>query len=106
MNVDVLKAGHHGSCNGISTRLLDLTTPTYVTMGVSSTNTYGHVHTQTKTLLSGRSIPWYRTDENGRITITSPGTVGGGYTTSYVRGSASMNGSADATSADSSCNSL
>jgi competence protein ComEC len=106
INVDVLKADHHGSCNGISTRLLDLTTPTYVTMGVSSTNTYGHVHNQTKTLLSGRSIPWYRTDENGRITITSPGTVGGGYTTSYVRGSASMSGSADATSADSSCNSL
>lgn len=106
MNVDVLKADHHGSCNGITSRLLDLLTPTYVTMGVSSTNTYHHVHTQTKTLLSAKSIPWYRTDENGRITFTSPGTVGGGYTLSYSRGSASMSGSADAASSDTSCNSL
>jgi beta-lactamase superfamily II metal-dependent hydrolase len=106
MNVDVLKADHHGSCNGITSRLLDLLTPTYVTMGVSSTNTYHHVHTQTKTLLSGRSIPWYRTDENGQITFTSSGTPGGGYSVSIVRGSASMNGTADAASTDTSCNSL
>lgn len=106
MDVTVLKADHHGSCNGITSRLLDLTTPAFLTMGVSSTNTYGHIHTQTKTLLTNRSIPWYRTDENGRITITTPGTVGGGYTLSYARGSASMNGSADATSSDTSCNSL
>ncbi|HEX8907356.1 MAG TPA: lamin tail domain-containing protein [Longimicrobiaceae bacterium] len=106
MNVDVLKADHHGSCNGITSRLLDLLTPTYVTMGVSSTNTYHHVHTQTKTLLSSRSIPWYRTDENGQITFTTPGTVGGGYSVSFVRGSASMNGTADAASSDTSCNNL
>jgi len=106
MNVDVLKADHHGSCNGITSRLLDLLTPTYVTMGVSSTNTYHHVHTQTKDLLSGRSIPWYRTDENGQITFTSPGTPGGGYSVSIVRGSASMNGSADAASSDSTCDNL
>ena len=106
MDVTVLKADHHGSCNGISSRLLDLTTPSYVTMGVSATNTYGHIHSQTKTLLSSRSVPWYRTDENGRITFTTPGTVGGGYTVSVARGSLSMNGSADATSADTGCNNL
>ncbi|HEU0053659.1 MAG TPA: lamin tail domain-containing protein [Longimicrobium sp.] len=106
MNVNVLKADHHGSCNGISTRLLNLTTPDYVFMGVSSTNTYGHVHNQTKTLLSGLSIPWLRTDENGRITFTTPGTVGGGYSVSYATGSASENGSADATSVDADCASL
>lgn len=106
MNVDVLKAGHHGSCNGITSRLLDLLTPTYVTMGVSSTNTYGHVHEQTKDLLSGRSIPWYRTDENGRITITTPGTVGGGYTLTAATGSASMDGDADAVSASAECDDL
>ncbi|HEX6749217.1 MAG TPA: lamin tail domain-containing protein [Longimicrobium sp.] len=106
MNVDVLKADHHGSCNGITSRLLDLLTPTYVTMGVSSTNTYHHVHTQTKTLLTSRSIPWYRTDENGQITFTSSGAPGGGYSVSISRGSASMSGSADAASSDTSCNSL
>jgi competence protein ComEC len=96
--LDVLKAGHHGSCNGISSHLLDLLTPSYVTMGVSSTNSYGHVHTQTKDLLAGRSIPWYRTDENGRVTFTTPGMPGGGYSVSYARGSASMDGNADVTS--------
>jgi len=106
MNVDVLKSGHHGSCNGITSRLLDLLTPSYVTMGVSSTNTYGHVHTQTKDLLAGRSIPWYRTDENGRITFTTPGTVAGGYSVSYARGSASMDGAADVTSPQLECVSL
>ncbi|HEU0012885.1 MAG TPA: lamin tail domain-containing protein [Longimicrobium sp.] len=106
MNVDVLKANHHGSCNGISSHFLDLTTPGYVTMGVSSSNTYSHVHTQTKTLLSSRSIPWYRTDENGRLTLTTPGTVGGGYTVSYTRGSASMSGASDAASVAAECASL
>lgn len=103
MDVDVLKADHHGSCNGINTRLLTLTSPDYITMGVSSTNTYKHVHTQTKTLLSGLSIPWLRTDENGRITFTSPGTVGGGYSVSYSAGTPSMGGDADATSLDADC---
>ena len=106
MDVDVLKANHHGSCNGINSRFLDLLTPAVVTMGVSSTNGYGHVHTQTKDLLSGRSIPWYRTDENGRITITSPGTVGGGYSVAVVQGSASMDGDADVTSPQLACTGL
>jgi beta-lactamase superfamily II metal-dependent hydrolase len=106
MNVTVLKANHHGSCNGINTRLLTLTTPDYVTMGVSSTNTYKHVHAQTKTLLSGLSIPWLRTDENGRITFTSPGTIGGGYSVSYSTGSPSMSGDADDASLDADCTHL
>lgn len=106
INVDVLKAGHHGSCNGISSRLLDMTTPSYVTMGVGSSNTYGHVHTQTTGLLSGRSIPWLRTDENGRITFTSPGTASGGYSVAYERGSSSMYGDSDAASLDDDCDNL
>jgi beta-lactamase superfamily II metal-dependent hydrolase len=104
--VDVVKGNHHGSCNGIDSRFLDLTTPSWITFGVSSTNGYEHVHTQTKTLLSGRSIPWYRTDENGRITFTSPGTPGGGYSVSVESGVASMDGDADATSPQPACASL
>jgi beta-lactamase superfamily II metal-dependent hydrolase len=106
MNVDVVKGNHHGSCNGISSRFLDLTTPTWITFGVSATNGYHHVHNQTKTLLSGRSIPWYRSDGNGRITFTTPGTPGGGYSVSVEKGTASMNGAADETSSQTECNSL
>jgi hypothetical protein len=48
----------------------------------------------------------YRTDTNGRITITSPGTIGGGYTVSVQQGSASMSGLADGTSLDAECANL
>jgi beta-lactamase superfamily II metal-dependent hydrolase len=106
MNVDVVKGNHHGSCNGISSRFLDLTSPSWITFGVSATNGYHHVHTQTKTLLSGRSIPWYRSDGNGRITFTTPGTPGGGYTVAVEKGTASMNGLADETSSQAECASL
>lgn len=106
MNVDVVKGNHHGSCNGISSRFLDLTSPSWMTFGVSATNGYHHVHTQTKDLLSARSIPWYRSDGNGRITFTSPGTPGGGYSVSVEKGSASMSGAADETSSQSGCTNL
>lgn len=106
MNVDVVKGNHHGSCNGVSSRFLDLTSPSWITFGVSATNGYHHVHTQTKTLLTGRSIPWYRSDGNGRITFSTPGTPAGGYTVSVEKGTASMNGAGDATSSQTECNSL
>ncbi|WP_420130086.1 lamin tail domain-containing protein [Longimicrobium sp.] len=106
MNVDVVKGNHHGSCNGISSRFLDLTSPSWITFGVSATNGYHHVHTQTKDLLTARSIPWYRSDGNGRITFSTPGTAGGGYTVSVEKGTASMSGAADATSSQTECNSL
>ena len=106
MNVNVLKGNHHGSCNGINSRFLDLTSPDFITFGVSATNGYHHVHTQTKTLLAARSIPWYRSDGNGRITFSTPGTAGGGYTATVERGTASMHGTADETSSQTECNSL
>ncbi|HEX5727069.1 MAG TPA: lamin tail domain-containing protein [Longimicrobiaceae bacterium] len=106
MDVDVLKGNHHGSCNGVDSRFLDLTSPDYVTFGVSATNGYHHVHTQTKELLDSYSIPWYRSDENGRITFTTPGTPGGGYSVTVEGGTTSMDGDADETSSQSACNDL
>lgn len=106
MNVNVVKGNHHGSCNGINSRFLDLTTPDYITFGVSATNGYHHVHTQTKDLLTARSVPWYRSDGNGRITFSTPGTSGGGYTASVERGTTSMHGAADETSSQTACNNL
>jgi beta-lactamase superfamily II metal-dependent hydrolase len=106
MNVDVVKGNHHGSCNGITSRFLDVTTPSWITFGVSATNGYHHVHTQTKDLLTARSVPWYRSDENGRITFTTPGTPGGGYQVAVETGVASMNGDADDTSSQAECANL
>ena len=106
MNVDVLKADHHGSCNGVTSAYVDAMSPTWVTASVSSTNTYGHMHTQTKQLLQSLGRPWYRTDTNGTITFRSPGTAGGGFTAAVLRGTASMSGSGDGTSGQASCNPL
>ena len=38
------------------------------------------MHAQAKATYARHGIPWYRTDQNGTITIRSPGTPGGGYT--------------------------
>jgi beta-lactamase superfamily II metal-dependent hydrolase len=106
MNVNVLKGNHHGSCNGVTSRFLDLTTPEWVTFGASATNSYGHVHEQTKTLFSGRGIPWYRSDQNGRITFWTPGTPGGGYTVSVEKGVPNMSGPGDGVSSQAICQNL
>lgn len=106
MKVNVLKADHHGSCNGVRSRYVDLLNPDWVTFSVGATNTYGHVHNQTKTLFTQYAKPWYRTDNNGTITFRSPGTAGGGYTVSVAKGSASSSGSTDKTSSQTACSSL
>lgn len=106
MRVNVLKADHHGSCNGVTSRYADLTSPEWVTFSLGASNTYGHVHTQTKDLWRGRDTPWYRTDLNGTITIRSPGTPGGGYSITVEGGSASMDGSSDRTSGQTACDNL
>lgn len=106
MKVNVLKGNHHGSCNGIRSRYMDLLNPDWVTFGVGSTNEYGHIHTQTKDLLQARGKPWYRTDLNGTIIIRSPGTPGGGYTISPARAGISLSGSTDRTSGQTACASL
>lgn len=104
MKVNVLKSNHHGSCNGVTTRYADLTNPDYATMSVGASNTYGHIHNQTKTLWNSKAKPWYRTDQNGTITFRSPGTLGGGYTVAVGKGQTSMSGSTDGTSSQSQCN--
>lgn len=106
MNVNVLKGNHHGSCNGVTERFLQATSPDWVTFGVSATNGYGHVHEQTKSLLSSLSIPWYRTDRNGRVTFWTPGTPGGGYTVSVERGTASEDGDGDGVGSQNTCGHL
>ncbi len=104
MRVNVLKADHHGSCNGVTNSYVNATNPDWVTASLGVNNTYGHMHTQAKDLYTAHGKPWYRTDQNGTIEFRTPGTVGGGYTVSVLRGSASMSGPPDATSTQTQCN--
>ena len=72
MRATVLKGDHHGSCDGISPRYLDLVRPEVALFSLAAVNDYGYMHAQTLDLLERRRIPWYRTDQNGTITITVP----------------------------------
>lgn len=103
MDVDVLKADHHGSCNGTTRRYLQLTTPRWVIASLAARNEYGHMHTQTKAMLRAADIPWYRTDQNGTVTITSPGTPGSELAVTPSRGQPSASGPSDRRSSQDEC---
>jgi competence protein ComEC len=95
MRVNVLKADHHGSCNGVTPEYLALTKPQWVVVSVGAVNGYGHMHTQAKTIYSSADVPWLRTDENGTVTIRSPGIAGGGFTITSDRAGSNLNGASD-----------
>ncbi|HEX2208365.1 MAG TPA: lamin tail domain-containing protein [Longimicrobium sp.] len=106
MDVNVLKADHHGSCNGVRSRYVEMLTPDWVTFSLAANNDYGHVHNQTKELFTQYGRPWYRTDQNGTITIRTPGTPGGGYTISVIKGTQNATGPADRASSQTACQAL
>jgi competence protein ComEC len=95
MHVDVLKADHHGSCDGVDDRYLDLVRPRLVIASLGAVNDYGHMHEQAKAAYARHGIPWYRTDQNGTVTLRSPGTPGGGFTVTVERGTTNAKGPSD-----------
>jgi competence protein ComEC len=95
MRVDVLKADHHGSCNGVTPRYLDELRPSVVVVSVGAVNDYGHMHDQAKNAFARRQIPWYRTDQNGTITIRSAGTPGSKYSIAVQHPGVSLTGPSD-----------
>jgi beta-lactamase superfamily II metal-dependent hydrolase len=103
MHVDVLKADHHGSCNGVSDAYLDALKPQAVVASVGAINSYGHMHTQAKAEYAEHHEPWYRTDQNGTIELRSPGTAGGKYSVTVQRGTANMSGPSDKRSTQKEC---
>jgi competence protein ComEC len=103
MKVDVLKADHHGSCNGVTSRYLELLEPSLLVVSLGAVNDYGHMHEQAKALYRKAGVSWYRTDQNGTITLRSPGTVGGKYTVSVERSGTDLNGPSDRRANQRSC---
>lgn len=95
MRVDVLKADHHGSCNGVTPRYLELTQPSWIVVSLGAQNDYGHMHQQAKGEYRAAGIPWYRTDQNGTVTIRSAGVAGSGYTITPSRRGKDLNGPSD-----------
>ncbi|HJQ11248.1 MAG TPA: MBL fold metallo-hydrolase [Gemmatimonadaceae bacterium] len=103
MRVNVLKADHHGSCNGVTRRYLAFTQPQWVIASVGARNGFGHMQSQAKQIYRNAGIPWYRTDRNGTITIRSPGIPNGGYSITPTRPGTNLNGAEDRRSREVAC---
>ncbi|HKP15350.1 MAG TPA: lamin tail domain-containing protein [Gemmatimonadaceae bacterium] len=95
MRADVLKANHHGSCDGVSDLYLELVRPSLVVASLGAVNDYGHMHAQAKAAYARHGVPLYRTDQNGTVTLRTPGTAGGGYTVTVERGEPNAVGPSD-----------
>jgi len=103
MHVDVLKADHHGSCNGVTDLYLDLLKPSLLVTSLAAVNDYGHMHAQAKAMYERHGISWYRTDQNGMITLRSAGVPGSKYSVSVERGAKNMTGPSDRRSTSPEC---
>jgi competence protein ComEC len=113
MRSSVLKADHHGSCNGVTARYLALVRPALAVISLGADNPYGHVHEQAKAAYRRAGVPWYRTDRNGTIVIRSPapraaatpGSAAGasGYAVTVERGGRNASGTTDRRSTQEGC---
>ena len=105
MHADVMKADHHGSCNGVTTHYLGEVRPRRVLVSLGTDNDYGHMHEQAKAAYRAAGVPWYRTDQNGTITVRVP-VRGGAYTVIPERPGESLDGPSDRSSTAVECRSM
>ena len=103
MRVDVLKANHHGSCNGVTARYLDLLHPSLVVASLGAVNAFGHMHVQAKEQFQRRQLDWYRTDQNGTITLKWPAVAGDGYSIEVEGGGRNLDGPSDRRASQAKC---
>ena len=72
-NVDVLKAGHHGSDTSSGYRFVYEADPEYAIVSVGTGNTYGHPSESILSRYADAGIPLFRTDELGHVIVTTDG---------------------------------
>jgi len=73
LNVDVLKAGHHGSRTSSSEEFIRQASPEYAIISAGLNNHYGHPHREVVTLLEKFGVNTLRTDLLGSIIFKSDG---------------------------------
>jgi competence protein ComEC len=105
IHVSVLKADHHGSCNGVTSRYLNVIAPMWAVVSVGARNEYGHMHSQAKRIYATAGVPWYRTDQNGTVTIRSSGDPRRGFTITPEWSGTNLSGPGDRTSQQPGCSS-
>lgn len=72
-DIDVLKAGHHGSSTSTGEDFMEQIQPEIVLISVGEGNSYGHPHKETMDLFEEYQVDIYRTDIQGTIVVTSDG---------------------------------
>jgi competence protein ComEC len=75
LHSDVLVVAHHGSKTSSSGDFLDAVTPSIAIIPVGAGNQYGHPNDEVLQRLTMRGIEIYRTDQDGRVVVTSDGTT-------------------------------
>ena len=71
LDVDVLKAGHHGSRTSNYKEWMDAVSPEYSVIMCEEGNSYGHPHKEAMDALETSMV--YRTDQDGTIKMESDG---------------------------------
>jgi len=66
-NVDILKVPHHGSKSGLTSELLQKTSPQEAVISAGRGNSFGHPHFETLHLLDSFGVKIRRTDVEGDI---------------------------------------
>lgn len=75
IDADVLKAGHHGSKNATTKKLLQRITPEITVISCGKGNEYGHPHQEVLTALKNIKSSVYRTDKQKTIIVVSDGST-------------------------------
>ena len=71
--VQILKAGHHGSSTSSSEQFLDTVHPRIAVLSYGKDNSYGHPHPEVIERFDERGIARWATEEQGMITIRTDG---------------------------------
>lgn len=73
LDADIIKVGHHGSSSSSTAKFLNAVSPELAIISCGKDNDYGHPHREVVSRLESMNVPYYRTDEEGSIVITTDG---------------------------------
>lgn len=73
LQCEFLKVPHHGSKSSSSKEFLDVVSPSVAVISAGEGNTYGHPHKEVLQRYEEAGVVVLRTDQDGRITVSSDG---------------------------------
>ena len=73
VDVDVVKAAHHGAYNATDKKVFEAMSPDYMLISCGLDNSYGHPHREVVQMLTESETDFYRTDYNGTVTVITDG---------------------------------